>query len=293
MANFRRWAKKNNSKLAAGVFILTLILNNFFDFPRLWGQIPLSWVFTVAFIVAFNLHLIPQYWAKVWIPIKYGFKQPSKDNYTVKNDYILPFSGKWCVFEGGVTKELSAGWSELMIRYAYFFAMLDESGKDNLCYGMDVLAVGDGVVVKVINRHSDSTNNKEEDMAAYIGTADIMGNHIIIQHGKNEYSCVGNLMKDSISIKVGDKVKQGAVIAKCGNSGYIADEPSLHFQLQSGKSFNSSASLPIAFANIKAEDSTAYDLAYKLETRPSTKGNLEVVGNKTYIGRGLDVENKE
>jgi hypothetical protein len=274
MANFRRWTKKNNSKLSAGIFILTLILNNFFDFFRLWGQIPLGWVFTVLFIVIFNLHLIPQYWARIWIPIKYGFKHPTKDNYTVKNDYILPFEGKWCVFEGGVTKELSIAWGELMIRYAYFFAV-----ENNLCYGMNVLAVADGVVVKVSSKHSDSPDNKDEKTVEYTGTSDIMGNHIIIRHNKNEYSCVANLMQNSISVKVGDKVKQGDIIAQCGNSGYLAQEPCLHFQLQSSKSFNSSASLPIAFTNIKTEDSSS--------------GNLEIIGNKTYIGRGLDVENDD
>ena len=101
-------------------------------------------------------------------------------------------------------------------------------------------------------------------------------------------------MHNSIAIKVGDKVKQGDIIAKCGNSGYMAGAPCLHFQLQSSKFFNLSTSLPIAFSNIKAKNSTAYNLACKIagEKRPSTKGNLSVVGNKTFIGRGLDVENE-
>jgi len=303
MTTVRRWVIKNNSKLAIGVFFLTLILNNFFDFPRLWGQIPLSWVFTVLFIVAFNLHLFPQYWTKIWIPIKYGFKRPSKDNYTCKSDFILPFTGKWCVFEGGTTKELSWGWSELILRYAYLFVILDENDsnlkshgsavENNFCFGSNILAVGDGVIVKVSNKHSDDPSNKEEEATAYTGTADILGNHIIIRHNKNEYSCVGNLMQSSISVKVGDMVKQGDVIAKCGSSGYLSNGSCLYFLLQSGKSFNLSTSLPIAFTNIKAEDSAAYDFIYKTERvkRPTTEGNLAVAGNKTYIGRGLDVEN--
>lgn len=192
-----------------------------------------------------------------------------------------------------------------MVRYAYFFVILDDDGnhlksnnptvENNLCFGQDILAVVDGIVVKVSNKHSDSPNNKADDMVNYTGTADIMGNHIIIRHHQDEYSCVGNLMLDSAMVKVGDSVKQGDVIAKCGNSGYLAGEPCLHFQLQSSKSFNLSTSLPIAFTNIKAEDSAAYVLCYKNEGEelPSTKGNLEVLGNKSYIGRGLDVENIE
>ena len=99
-------------------------------------------------------------------------------------------------------------------------------------------------------------------------------------------------MPGSATVKVGDKVKQGDVIAKCGNSGYTG-EPHLHFQLQSSKSFNLSAGLPIAFTDIKAQDSIGYKLWHKKAGMecPSTKSNLEVIGNKTYIGRGLDVEN--
>jgi len=299
MINLRRWMRNNSHWLGIGVFVLNIILNSLFEMPTGWG-----WIFTILIITVLNLHLIPQYWAKVWIPIKYGFKLPNKENYTCKSDYILPFTGEWCVFEGGVTKELSVGWSELIVRYAYFFAVLDEDGnhlksndstvENNLCYGKDVLAVADGVVVKVSNKHSDFHGSKADEMADYTGTWDIAGNHIIIRHHKNEYSCVGNLMSDSIAVKLGDKVKQGGVIAKCGNSGYLADEPCLHFQLQSSKSFNLSTSLPVAFTHIKAEDSAVYDLCHIKERakRPSTQGNLEMFGNKTYIGRGLDVENK-
>ena len=97
---------------------------------------------------------------------------------------------------------------------------------------MDVLAVADGVVVKVSNEHTDSSSDKDDRATGYIGTSGIVGNHVIIRHAKNEYSCVGNLMQGGISVKVGDAVKQGDVIAKCGNSGYLADEPCLYFQLQ-------------------------------------------------------------
>jgi len=192
----------------------------------------------------------------IWVRIKFGFQLPSKENYTCKSNYILPFTGRWCVYDGGVTKELSIAWSEMSQRYAYFFIILTDG------------------------------------MTAYLDTWDTKGNHIIIQHNDSEYSYVGNLMPNSVSVKVGDRVKQGDVIAKCGNSGYT-NEPHLHFQLQSSKSFNLSAGLPIAFANIKAKDSVGYKMWHQKAgvEHPTTKGNLEVIGNKSYIGRGLDVEN--
>jgi len=84
----------NSSKLGIGIFIFTLIVTNIFETPRLWDQFPLGWVITVLLILVLNLHVIPQYFARIWIPIKYGFKSPTKENYTCKSDYILPFNGK-------------------------------------------------------------------------------------------------------------------------------------------------------------------------------------------------------
>jgi len=302
LAYLRRWVRKNSRILGIGIFILTLILNSVFEFPRLWGQIPLGWIISVALIVVLNLHFAPHYLAKItlWIQKKCGYNLPDKENYICKNDYILPFTGKWCVWAGGIIKELSMDWDEAGDRFIYYFVILDEVGnyfksdnptiENNLCFGKDILAVADGVVIKVCNKHSDYSDTKDDGIVDYAGSWDIVGNHIIIQQSKNEYSCVGNLMRDSITVKVGDKVKQGNIIAKCGNSGYATETPCLYFNLLSSKSFYLSKSLPIAFVNIKADDSIAYNLAYKNEgaKRPSTQGNLETIGNKAYIGRGRE-----
>lgn len=43
------------------------------------------------------------------------------------------------------------------------------------------------------------------------------GNYITIQHGKNEFSRYAHL--SSISVEMGDKVKTGALIGKCGSTG--------------------------------------------------------------------------
>jgi len=306
LANLRRWVRKNSRTLGIGIFLISLVLNNVLEMPHVFGRVPLGWVVTVLLIIVLNVHLLPYYWAKVrnWVQLKCGLKPPDKENYICKSNYILPFNGKWCVWEGGVNKELSVDWNEVSDRFTYFFIMIDDHGKssksddsiheDYYSYGKDVLAATDGVVVKVCNKHLDKLNaTSEDELTNHAGTWDIVGNHIIIKHNENEYSCVGNLMHDSIVIKVGDNVKQGEVIAKCGNSGYTTEVPCLYFHLISSKSFYLSTSLPIAFTNIKAENSTAFDLAYKNEgaTRPSTQNNLEIVGDKSYVGRGLDVEN--
>ena len=62
--------------------------------------------------------------------------------------------------------------------------------------------------------------------------ADITGNTIILETERKEYLLFAHIKANSILLfKEGDLVKQGQVIAKCGNSGNTT-QAHLHFQLQ-------------------------------------------------------------
>jgi murein DD-endopeptidase MepM/ murein hydrolase activator NlpD len=166
---------------------------------------------------------------------------------------------------------------------------LSAKAEEYPCYGKDIVAIADGVVVKVSNNHPDS---RVDGKKIYCDTWEQRGNHIVIRHNDSEYSLTAHLMPKSITVKVGDKVKQGEVIAKCGNSG-VSTAPHIHFQLQSSASAFTAISLPIAFTNINAQDSASYKEFCEATSRPLPKAgeNIEIMGSKTYIGRGLDVEN--
>lgn len=222
------------------------------------------------------------------------FNLPSKDNYTQKADYILPFKGKWTVVNGGTDKNLSHSWGILSQRYAYDFIILDDKGKsysgdkmnvaNYYCYGQDIIAPADGVVVNLYDKCKDTFVDGRN---AYCDSNRIEGNFITIKHADSEYSMIAHILRGSITVKIGDTVKQGEIIAKCGNSGNTS-EPHIHFQLQAGESFLLSAGLPVLFSEVTAYDKENYSL---LDKR-SRAGNLQVVGNKSYIGRGLEVANK-
>jgi len=257
-----------------------------------------------------NLHLFtlfllliffdPLFWQSIWqiggiiyMRVVYLGRLPSKDNYTCEYDYILPFAGKWTTVNGGVDKKFSHSWNILSQRYAYDFFIMDDEGNTSagdkklvqnyFCYGKDVIAPADGEVVKVTDRYADSRTNGR---GAYCDANDLRGNFIVIKHSESEYSLIAHLMLGSITVNIGDNVKQGEVIAKCGNSGNTS-EPHIHFQLQSGKNFFASVGLPIAFRDINAQVKTNYE---KLDKRPRPD-RLAKVGNRTYLGRGFEVEN--
>ena len=220
-------------------------------------------------------------------------KMPTQGNYTQKGKYILPVTGAWTVFNGGIDENLRHGGS-VSQTYAYDFIIMDDEGKSfhgkptdlhsYYCYAKDVVAPADGVVVTVRKNSKDSF---VDGVNVYCDSVDIRGNYITIKHNDSEYSVSAHLMPDSITVKVGDKVMLGQVIAKCGNTGNTS-EPHLHFQFQSGKSFFTSVGLPIGFSGISTQDKVNYKLA---DSRPHAN-NLQIIEDKTYIGRGLEVENK-
>ncbi|MEG0365128.1 MAG: M23 family metallopeptidase, partial [Erysipelotrichales bacterium] len=139
----------------------------------------------------------------------------------------------------------------------YDFEIRDEDNKiynkdfydlnDNYCYGKEVIAPLDGVVVSIVDKFSDESMRL--DRLANSSASDIRGNHIIIKHSNGEYSMLAHLLKGSILVKKNDCIKQGDVIAKCGNSGNT-NGPHLHFQVSNGPSFTFNASLPIKFKGI-------------------------------------------
>lgn len=238
---------------------------------------------------------IGQIFGGVYAEVFYRSKLPSKSNYICKADYILPFSGKWTVANGGVDRRMSHSWSVISQRYAYDFIIVDEEGKsysgnnkfvqNYYCYGNDIIAPADGVVVKISSKHKDSRVNGRK---AYCDTWDIRGNFVVIKHNEREYSLIAHLAPNSIMVNVGDTVNQSDVIAKCGNTGNTS-EPHIHFQLQSGKSFFASVGLPISFSYVNALEKTPQ---WQRENR-SRQTEPEIVDgvNKMYIGRGLEVEN--
>ena len=57
------------------------------------------------------------------------------------------------------------------------------------------------------------------------------GNTVIIRHNNFLFSSLSHLNKNSVAVKPGDKVSQGDLLGKCGNSGR-SPYPHLHFQLQ-------------------------------------------------------------
>lgn len=231
------------------------------------------------------------------IPLTYlfhGFKLP-QNNDCSKVQYHLPFEGEWTVINGGCEKEVSHSWSVPTQRYAYDFVIMDKDGKTQvddsvtlssyLCYGKHVLSPADGVVVSIGDTYGDEKPFKNG--AIELTAKDIRGNYIIIKHAEKEYGFIGHLQPHSITVNIGQKVSQGEILANCGNSGNTS-EPHIHFHLQDGINFFTSAGIPITFHNIHVSRKLGYE-NYDQRTISSLQNPTPTTMK---IGRGQQVSNK-
>jgi len=168
---------------------------------------------------------------------------PEKNLYSFQNDterfrhdmipVSLPFFGIWTVsqdYDGTHTHK--GAW-----KHALDFMITNNSGKqfsgegdlleDYFCFNKPVLAPSDGYVESV-------TDNVEDNIIGKVNLKENWGNTVIIRHNNYLFSSMSHLRKNSISVKPGDKVKQGDIIGKCGNSGR-SPYPHLHFQMQTSQ----------------------------------------------------------
>jgi murein DD-endopeptidase MepM/ murein hydrolase activator NlpD len=183
--------------------------------------------------------------------------------------YRLPFDGEWYVENGGVTEQTSHSWDVAAQRYAYDFVVVDDrmrrwrtdgrTVEDYLCYGLPILAPADGEVVSVVDGVRDAPGVGTGWIDVF--TPHFPGNVVVIKHADSEYSLMAHLVPGSIRVAVGDWVKQGQEIGRCGNSGF-SSEPHLHFQVHDRADFFEAAGLPIAFDNVSVDGAPAQDGVY-------------------------------
>jgi murein DD-endopeptidase MepM/ murein hydrolase activator NlpD len=76
------------------------------------------------------------------------------------------------------------------------------------------------------------------------------GNHIVLDIGSGAYVFYAHLLKGSLLVKEGDKVRKGQVLAKLGNTGN-ANASHLHFHVMNGPSVLGSSGIPYVIDALK------------------------------------------
>ena len=176
--------------------------------------------------------------------------------YETKTPLRLPFTGEWFVFWGGrdvidnyhaEARDQRFAVDLVMVRDGRSHSGDGKRNGDYYCFGQPILAPAAGIVTATAN---DLPDQQPGDM----NRRRPLGNHVIIDHGNNEYSFLAHLQRGSVSVQPGARVEQGQVIGRCGNSGNTS-EPHVHYHLQNTPKFGRGEGLPAQFGNYVADGS--------------------------------------
>ncbi|RTY92456.1 M23 family metallopeptidase [Flavobacterium sp. GT3R68] len=203
----------------------------------------------------------------------------SPELYQTKTNLILPVKGRILVWDGHDTNShhrrfdytdslfIKRGTTMNFQRYGYDFVVVDELGtmytgkpkinlewyddvadanSDYLGFGVPIHATGDGIINDVREGVEDNRLMNEAEILK--NEKAYGGNYIIIDHQNGEFSWFGHLKQGSITVKKGQKVKQGEIIGAMGASGNSLF-PHLHYELRNGDGAKHVEGLPSYFSN--------------------------------------------
>lgn len=135
--------------------------------------------------------------------------------------------------------------------------------EDYPAFGQPVFAMVDGVVVMSSDWRRDHRARStllgvlylmiEGIIREFGGPGLIVGNHVTIRTNDGLYAAVAHLQKGSVTVRVGDTVRSGDPIAKCGNSGN-STEPHVHAQLMDREVLFFAQGVPMVFTGIMLGD---------------------------------------
>ncbi|HEX4302992.1 MAG TPA: M23 family metallopeptidase [Rhizomicrobium sp.] len=184
------------------------------------------------------------------------------ETYVQKTALVFPFRGKGIVLQGGATngghRNRSGAFAlDAMGLDAAWSVQAPGDGKTNTDYpgfGRTLIAPADGVVVRARGDRPDQPVGDASDPAFFApefvkqGGGD-PGNHVVIDHGRDEFSMIAHFMAGSLLVKAGDAVKQGQALGRLGHSG-DTNAPHCHYQLQAGPDWQNADALPVRFTNV-------------------------------------------
>jgi hypothetical protein len=143
-------------------------------------------------------------------------------------------------------------------RFAIDWVKLDETGhlftgdvsklENYTYYGTPVYAAADGVVV---NSYDDADEQVPGPEAKGITMENIGGNMLVIDMGGGAFTFYAHLQRNSLRVKLGDKVKVGQVLGLLGNTGN-STAPHLHFHVMDGPSPLDANGLPFVFTHFSS-----------------------------------------
>ncbi len=141
----------------------------------------------------------------------------------------------------------------------------------------DIYACGDGIVTEVVDGKNNSLNYGDS------------GNFVTIKYPDGYKTRTCHMLKNSINVKVGDKVEASRVIGKMGNSGYCGKNRAYHLHFivwKNGARVNPREHVYIYNDNVVAK-TNEYKLLYYNEDEPVRKNFIITAKSGVWCRKGI------
>lgn len=150
------------------------------------------------------------------------------------------------------------GHARIPARFAMDFVRLPATGRfdlndttaDRNGFGADVLAVGDGTIAFAVDDMPDNDNTGSAPRPRFAIEAG-SGNYVALDLGGGRYAFYEHLKAGSVSVRPGQRVRAGQVIARLGYSGSSSIGPHLHFHLADASALLASEGQPFALRSFR------------------------------------------
>jgi hypothetical protein len=186
-------------------------------------------------------------------------------------DLAYPFKGRWLTQNSPADRVPSHGTTVLATSFAIDFVPVDEAGRTAPItlrsllrpepaerfpgFGRVILAPVDGVVVGVHVAAPDHESFRGLPSVRYAltqrrrlraGWPVLAGNHLMIETRDGPVVAVCHLQRGSVQARLGQRVRVGEMVARCGNSGN-STEPHVHLQAIDRPDVMHASAVPITF----------------------------------------------
>ncbi len=186
-------------------------------------------------------------------------------------ELAYPFRGRWLTQNSPADRVPSHGTHLFATDYAIDFVPVDDAGRSArvtlrsllrpepperfVGFGRAVLAPVEGTVVAAHDEEPDHPAFRGLPSIGYAitqhgrvagGWAQLAGNHVMVQVPHGPVVAVCHLQRGSVAVRLGQEVRVGDVLGRCGNSGN-STEPHVHLQAIDRADAGHARPVPITF----------------------------------------------
>jgi murein DD-endopeptidase MepM/ murein hydrolase activator NlpD len=186
-------------------------------------------------------------------------------------DLAYPFAGRWLTQNSPANRVPSHGTTLFATAFAIDFVPVDEAGRTAPItlgsllrpepaqrfpgFGRPVLAPVHGVVAAVHDTAPDHPAFRGLPSVGYAltqrrrvaaGWVALAGNHVLIETRDGPVVAVCHLQRGSVEAQIGQSVRVGETLGRCGNSGN-STEPHVHVQALDRVDVRHARAVPISF----------------------------------------------